>query len=116
MATRNGVGETNDLVKLLDEIQVQVPEKFKKITEHDTLQDAQEYVDMMIEKGHCFDGHYVKAGKVISEPDSEGKYKILYCPVGELATKCVEKASRMMQLPVLITGEYLCGYTWADSH
>lgn len=104
------------LIYYHDEIQVQVPEKFKTITEYATLEDAQKYVDMMIEKGHCFDGHYVKAGKVVVEPDEYGKYKILHCPVGELATKCVEKASRMMQLPVLITGEYLCGYTWADSH
>lgn len=116
MATRNGVGESNDLVKLLDEYQLEVPEHFKQVKIFNTEAEAKEYVEVCIAKGMKLDGHCVKEGKFKCDPNEDGTYTIIYCPVGEMVVKCIERATRMMKIPVKITGEYLCGYSWADCH
>ena len=132
MATRNGVGESNDLVKLLDEYQLQVPLKYRKEWRFDTLEAATAFVDEMESKGRVLDGHDWR--KVVKDENGDkmkdengntvyegifgddGKILIQYCPVGEMVVKCVEKAARMMGSPVHITGAYLTGYNWADCH
>lgn len=127
MATRNGVGEINDLVKLLDEYQLQVPNKYLKKWEFDTWQDAEAFVKEGETKGRVFDGHeYKKAvldengdkikGQFTPVLNENGKVQIQYCPVGEMVVKCVEKAARIMGSPVHITGAYLTGRSWADCH
>lgn len=100
-----------------DELQVEVPEKFKDLRYFDTKEEAQRYAEEKVKEGYIFDGHYYKAGAIVSEPVAgNGKFPLLRCPVGELAVKCVERACKMMKLPVKITGEYLTGYSWADAH
>lgn len=117
MATRNGVGGSNEPVKPLDEIQCQVPESFKDVKVFNSVEEAQAYCEHAVKvKKYVFDGHYFKGGKVTAEPDENGKVTIIRCPVGELLVRCVEKAAKLMEIPVFITGEYLCGYSWADSH
>lgn len=132
MVTRNGVGEINDLVKLLDEYQIEVPEKYKKKFYFDTLEEADAFVKEFKSQGKHLDGHkYFKIrkdenkedvldgnGDPIRDPvlNDDGKIEIIYCPVGELVVKCIEKAAKMQGSPVHITGEYLTGYNWADCH
>ncbi|AFU63710.1 DNA-directed DNA polymerase [Salmonella phage GEC_vB_MG] len=132
MATRNGVGEINDLAKLLDEYQLQVPKKYLKKWEFDTLEDAKAFVKEWEAKGRVFDGHeWRKAvkdenGENVKDAEGntvyegvfgeDGKIHIQYCPVGEMVVKCVEKAARMMGSPVHITGAYLTGKNWAECH
>lgn len=127
MATRNGVGEINELVKLLDEYQLEVPNSFKKVWEFNTLEEADAFVKQVTEKGRVLDGHDYKTqlkdenGDKIKDKfkpilNSRGKIEIGYCPVGEMVVKCVEQAARMMQSPVHITGAYLTGMSWGDCH
>lgn len=127
MATRNGVGEINDLAKLLDEYQLQVPLKYLKKWEFDTLEEADAFVKEWEAKGRVFDGHEYKEavkdeegnkikGQFTPILNENGKIQIQYCPVGEMVVKCVEKAARMMGSPVHITGAYLTGKSWADCH
>lgn len=100
-----------------DEIQCQVPESFKEVKVFSSVAAAQAYCELAVKKSkYVFDGHYFKEGKVVAEPDENGNVTIIRCPVGELLVRCVEKAAKLMALPVFITGEYLTGYTWADSH
>lgn len=100
-----------------DEIQCQVPESFKDVKVFSSVAAAQAYCELAVKKSkYVFDGHYFKEGKVVAEPDENGNVTIIRCPVGELLVRCVEKAAKLMALPVFITGEYLCGYSWADSH
>ena len=112
----------------MDEYQLQVPNKYRQIYEFDTIEQAEEFM----KDGRVYDGHKYKkavkdengdemkdsAGNTIYKPilNDNGKVQITYCPVGEMVVKCVEKASRVMKLPVLITGEYLCGQNWAECH
>ncbi len=127
MATRHGVGERNDLVKLLDEYQLQVPVKYLQKWEFDTLQEAEKFVKEWEAKGRVFDGHEYKEavkdeegnkikGQFTPILNENGKIQIQYCPVGEMVVKCVEKAARMMGSPVHITGAYLTGANWAECH
>lgn len=132
MATRNGVGERNDLVKLLDEYQLQVPKKYLKKWKFDTLEEATAFVTEWEAKGRVFDGHeWRKAvkdenGEKVKDAEGntvyegifgeDGKIQIQYCPVGEMVVKCVEKAAKMMGSPVHITGAYLTGRNWAECH
>lgn len=127
MATRHGVGERNDLVKLLDEYQLQVPIKYLQKWEFDTLQEAEKFVKEWEAKGRVFDGHEYKEAVKDEEGNKikgqfkpilneNGKIQIQYCPVGEMVVKCVEKAARMMGSPVMITGAYLTGRNWSDCH
>lgn len=127
MATRNGVGESNDLVKLLDEYQLQVPKKYLKKWEFSTLEEADAFVADCKTKGIVLDGHDYKEalkdlegnkikGKFTPILNENGKIQIQYCPVGAMVVSCVEKAARMMGSPVLITGAYLTGNNWAQCH
>lgn len=127
MAACNGAGEINDLVELLDEYQLQVPNHFKKVWEFDTLEQADAFVAQMTEKKRVLDGHEYKKqckdenGDKIKdkfEPilNARGKIEIVYCPVGEMVVKCVEQAARLMKSPVHITGAYLTGMNWATCH
>lgn len=127
MATRNGVGEINDLVKLLDEYQLQVPLKYLKKWEFDTLEEADAFVKEWEAKGRVFDGHEYKEavkdeegnkikGQFTPILNENGKIQIQYCPVGEMVVKCVEKAARIMGSPVHITGAYLTGRNWSECH
>lgn len=99
-----------------DEYQLEVPEHFKQVTIFNTEAEAKEYVEGCIAKGMKLDGHCVKEGKFKCDPNEDGTYTIIYCPVGEMVVKCIERATRMMKIPVKITGEYLTGYSWADCH
>ncbi|WBF77590.1 DNA-directed DNA polymerase [Escherichia phage A73] len=116
MATCNDVGESNDLVKLLDEYQLEVPHKFKKTWTFDNEADAKKFVEACLAKKMILDGHCVKEGKFKCDPDENGIYTIMYCPVGEMVVRCVEQAARMMKSPVHITGEYLTGMNWGACH
>lgn len=116
MATRDGVGEINDLVKLLDEYQLEVPNKFKKEWKFTVEAEAKAFVEACLAKGMVMDGHCVKEGKFKCDPDEKGVYTIIYCPVGEMVVKCVEQATRMMNAPLKITGEYLTGANWGECH
>lgn len=124
MATRKGVGEINDLVKLLDEYQLQVPNKYKKVWEFSSLAEADKFVADCKAKKMVLDGHEYKkevkddAGNEIIEPilNANGKIEIGYCPVGEMVVKCIEQAAKMMRSPVFITGAYLTGRNWAECH
>lgn len=124
MATRNGVGERNDLVKLLDEYQLQVPKKYKKTWEFSSLEEADKFVEECKAKKMVLDGHDYKeeikddAGNVTVQPilNSNGKIEIGYCPVGEMVVRCIEQAAKMMRSPVFITGAYLTGANWAECH
>lgn len=116
MATRNGVGGSNGPVKLLDEYQLEVPEKFKKVWKFDNEADAKAFVEACLAKKMVLDDHCVKEGKFKCDPDENGIYTIIYCPVGEMVVRCVEQAAKMMKSPVHITGAYLTGYTWGDAH
>ena len=103
MATGKAVGEISDLIKLLDEFQYEVPKKYIQIKCFETKEEAQAYK---------FEGK-IQAGK---PKFINGKWCAIYSPVGELAVKCIEQAARVMGSPVHITGEYLCGRNWADTH
>lgn len=127
MATRNGVGERNDLVKLLDEYQLQVPKKYLQKWEFDTLEEADAFAAACAAKGRVLDGHPYKEplkdlegnkikGQFTPVLNENGKIQIQYCPVGEMVVKCVEKAAKMMGSPVHITGAYLTGSNWAECH
>lgn len=121
------MGESNDLVKLLDEYQLQVPKKYLKKWEFDTLEEADAFVKACEEKGRVLDGHAYKdpvkdengdkiKGQFTPVLNENGKIQIQYCPVGEMVVKCVEKAAKMMGSPVHITGAYLTGNNWAECH
>lgn len=116
-----------------DEYQIQVPNKFKQVFKFRTLEEADAFVEEFKAKGKHLDGHdYFKvikdeAGKPVMMEDGktpqrkpilseEGLIEIIYCPVGELVVKCIEKAAKMMESPVLITGAYLTGQNWSDCH
>lgn len=131
-----GVGEINDLVKLLDEYQLQVPNHFRKTWYFDTLEEADAFMVACKAKKMVMDGHKYKKPMVEKDEDGnkvevkdangdtvyegifndEGKIMIRYCPVGEMVVHCVEKAAQMMNSPVHITGEYLTGQNWSDCH
>ena len=114
MATRNGVGGNNEPVKLLDEYQLEVPHKFKKEWKFNDEATAKAFVEQCLAKGLVLDGHCVKEGKFKCDPDENGAYTIIHCPVGQMVVKCVEQAAKMMKSPVHITGEYLTGTSWGD--
>ena len=127
MATRNGVGEHNDLVKLLDEYQLQVPKKYLQRWEFNTIEEADAFAADCEAKGRVLDGHPYKEplkdmegnkikGQYVPVLNENGKLQIQYCPVGEMVVKCVEKAAKMMGSPVHITGAYLTGKNWAECH
>lgn len=127
MATRNGVGEINDLVKLLDEYQLQVPKKYLQKWEFDTIEEADAFVADCEAKGRVLDGHPYKEalkdmegnkikGQYVPVLNENGKLQVQYCPVGEMVVKCVEKAAKMMGSPVMITGAYLTGRNWSECH
>lgn len=116
MATRNGVGGSNEPVKLLDEYQLEVPEKFRKIWKFKKEEEAKAFVEQCLAKGMVMDGHCVKEGKFKCSPDEDGVYTITHCPVGQMVVKCVEQATRMMNAPLKITGEYLTGANWGECH
>lgn len=116
MATRQGVGESNDLVKLLDEYQLEVPHSFKKTWTFTEEEKAKAFVEECLKKRMVLDGHCVKEGKFKCDPDENGVFTITYCPVGEMVVRCVEQAAKMMKSPVHITGEYLCGANWGECH
>lgn len=99
-----------------DEFQLEVPEKYKEVRYYTSLEEAQRYVTLEIKAGKVFEGHTVKEGKVICEADSQGRYMVSYCPVGEMVVRSIEKAAKVMKAPVFITGEYLCGYSWGGCH
>lgn len=122
-----GVGEINDLVKLLDEYQLEVPEHFRKTWEFDTIEQADAFKAECEAKGMKIDGHPYKEakkdadgnkikGEFVPVLNENGKLQIQYCPVGEMVVRCVEQAAKMMQSPVFITGEYLTGRNWAECH
>lgn len=130
MATDSDVGEINDLVKLLDEYQLQVPLEYRKVWEFNTVQEAKHFLsennkkvfeDRPIESVRKDEkGNKLKdeEGNVIFDPvlNENGKIQIRYCPVGEMVVHCIEKAAKMMGSPVHITGGYLMGYNWAECH
>lgn len=127
MATRHGVGESDDLVKLLDEYQLQVPLKYRQKWEFDTIAEADAFVASCEAKGRVLDGHPYKEplkdmegnkikGQFVPVLNENGKIQVQYCPVGEMVVKCVEKAAKMMGSPVHITGAYLTGNNWSDCH
>lgn len=99
-----------------DEYQLEVPEKFKKVWKFDNEADAKAFVEACLAKKMVLDDHCVKEGKFKCDPDENGIYTIIYCPVGEMVVRCVEQAAKMMKSPVHITGAYLTGYTWGDAH
>lgn len=127
-----GVGEINDLVKLLDEYQLQVPNKYKKQWFFDTVEEADAFVAKCKEKKRILDGHDYKKvvkdqeGNVVKDEqgnkvyegifNEDNKIVITYCPVGEMVVHCIEKAAQMMGSPVFITGAYLTGQNWAECH
>lgn len=116
MATRKGVGRINEPVKLLDEYQLEVPDSFKQSWTFNSEADAKAFVEACLAKKMIMDGHCVKEGKFKCDPDDNGVYTIVYCPVGEMVVRCVEKAAQLMKSPVHITGEYLTGLNWGDCH
>lgn len=115
-----------------DEYQLQVPNKYRKTWYFDTIEETEAFLKKGKAEGRHFDGHKYKkavldaegkevkdaAGEVIYEPilSENGKIKVMYCPVGEMVVKCVEKAAQMMNSPVHITGDYLTGQNWAQCH
>ncbi|UGV21642.1 putative membrane protein [Cronobacter phage EspYZU08] len=115
------------LIYYHDEYQLQVPLKYLKKWEFDTLEEADAFVKEWEAKGRVFDGHEYKEavkdeegnkikGQFTPILNENGKIQIQYCPVGEMVVKCVEKAARMMGSPVHITGAYLTGKNWAECH
>lgn len=111
------MGESNDLVKRLDEIQCQVPEEFKDVKVFSSVEEAQKYCDDKTKNDrYVFDGHCFKGGEVVATPNEKGEVKIVRCPVGELLVRCVERAVKVMNIPVHITGEYLTGTDWSQCH
>lgn len=120
------------LIYYHDEYQLQVPKKYLKKWEFDTLEEATAFVKEWEAKGRVFDGHeWRKAvkdenGDKVKDAEGntvyegifgdDGKIHIQYCPVGEMVVKCVEKAARIMGSPVHITGAYLTGANWAQCH
>lgn len=120
------------LIYYHDEYQLQVPKKYLKKWEFDTLEEATAFVKEWEAKGRVFDGHeWRKAvkdenGDKVKDAEGntvyegifgdDGKIHIQYCPVGEMVVKCVEKAARIMGSPVHITGAYLTGRNWSDCH
>lgn len=120
------------LIYYHDEYQLQVPKKYLKKWEFDTLEEATAFVKEWEAKGRVFDGHeWRKAvkdenGDKVKDAEGntvyegifgdDGKIHIQYCPVGEMVVRCVEKAARIMGSPVHITGAYLTGRNWAECH
>lgn len=120
------------LIYYHDEYQLQVPKKYLKKWEFDTLEEATAFVKEWEAKGRVFDGHeWRKAvkdenGDKVKDAEGntvyegifgeDGKIHIQYCPVGEMVVRCVEKAARIMGSPVHITGAYLTGRNWSDCH
>lgn len=99
-----------------DEYQLEVPHKFKKVWRFTDEARAKAFVEQCLAKGLVLDGHCVKEGKFKCDPDEDGVYNIIHCPVGQMVVKCVEQAAKMMKSPVHITGEYLTGTSWGDCH
>lgn len=99
-----------------DEYQLEVPHKFKKEWKFNDEATAKAFVEQCLAKGLVLDGHCVKEGKFKCDPDENGVYTIIHCPVGQMVVKCVEQAAKMMKSPVHITGEYLTGTSWGDCH
>lgn len=99
-----------------DEYQLEVPHKFKKVWRFTDEAKAKAFVEQCLAKGLVLDGHCVKEGKFKCDPDEDGVYNIIHCPVGQMVVKCVEQAAKMMKSPVHITGEYLTGTSWGDCH
>lgn len=114
-----------------DEYQLEVPHKFKKVWEFDTIEQADAFCKEAEAKKMVLDGHDYK--KVIKDEKGEpvlvdgkktykpilnknGKIEVIYCPVGEMVVRCVEQAAKMMKSPVHITGAYLTGMNWGDCH
>ncbi len=132
MATRNGVGESNELVKLQDEYQLQVPNKYREFYYFDTIEEADNFKNECDKKGKILDDHKYKKevkdkdGNVIKDSNGDkfyepitnqdGKLVLIYCPVGEMVVRSIEKAAKMMGSPVFITGGYLTGQSWAECH
>lgn len=99
-----------------DEYQLEVPNKFKKEWKFTVEAEAKAFVEACLAKGMVMDGHCVKEGKFKCSPDENGVYTIVHCPVGQMVVKCVEQATRMMNAPLMITGEYLTGANWGECH
>ncbi|QYC52566.1 DNA polymerase I [Salmonella phage SSBI34] len=99
-----------------DEYQLEVPNKFKREWKFDNEAEAKAFVEDCLKKRMVLDGHCVKEGKFKCDPDENGIFTIIYCPVGEMVVRCVEQAAKMMKAPVHITGEYLTGLNWGQCH
>lgn len=103
MATRKGVGEINELIKLEDEFQISSSSEFIEKYEFETKEEAESFK---------IEGK-VMNGKARQE---DGKWYAIYSPVGEMVVKCIERAARMMGCPLHLTGDYLCGFDWSETH
>lgn len=103
-----------------DEYQLQVPKHFMKKWEFDVLDEAEAFAKSLKDQGRHIDGHkrFTKEddGSITEIRNENGKFEVIYCPVGEMVVKCVEKAAQMMGSPVHITGDYLTGTNWATCH
>ena len=110
-----------------DEYQLQVPNKFKRIWEFNTIPEAEAFIAKMDADKRVLEGRDIKEpvkdangdkvkGQFKPVLNANGKIQVTYCPVGEMVVKCVEKAASMMKSPVHITGAYLTGQSWGDCH
>lgn len=107
----------------MDEYQIQVPKKFvklipinldgieRKLNKKGNLESDAELATRLA-KDISYNGKLM-GGKPMCV---NGVWNAVYSPVGELMVKCVEKAAKLMMLPVNITGEYLTGRNWAECH
>jgi hypothetical protein len=86
-----------------DEYQLQIPEEFVRWKEFDTEEAAKEFsVD-----------NFILSARVREE---NGIFKRAYCRVGELVIDSIEEATADLGSPIIITGEYIVGKSWADCH
>lgn len=58
-------------------------------------------------------GKFTLAGKPYIEGNT---MNAAYCRAGELLISSIEESSKSLGSPVVITGEYLMGTSWAGSH
>ena len=104
MVTGNAVGEINELLKHLDEAQLEVSKSMVKFKTFPTTEEAQSFKDEQSEVWSDI------------KPNPKGGFFVAYCRAGELASEAVREAGEYYKLNVPLTAGYILGRNWAECH
>lgn len=102
MATRNGVGVSNEHIKQLDEAQFEVSKSLITWKRFSTKELAKEF----LEKNKCWVGIV----------ESKGAFFVASSKVNDIAIKAVELTNKYYKLNVPLAIDPQYGRNWAECH